>query len=263
MTEHLLFVKRRTKTVAVLVSLIFTSVLLLVPSVAQAAGGGDGCNPNRTDNYIHWYWSGVDDASGASTYGGIEADIYEYSPWVHSVSDSEYGADYTSQWVMLDNGTDWAQDGWLEYAGGVRYSWVEFNDPGVTSWDNYFPNFPINSTIYFKVTQDSACPNNVCFAFYDNGSSTPLTTSAHDWNPTDAEAESETHTAASQMPGGYDNPTETYAIEVYVPGGWQWMDGTTSTATSSGSVPSWDNVFPSPGTIGMVYYESWDSACKD
>lgn len=43
--------------------------VLTSSSPALASGGGDGCNPGRTSNYIHWYWAG-DVSSSRSSYGG-------------------------------------------------------------------------------------------------------------------------------------------------------------------------------------------------
>jgi hypothetical protein len=34
------------------------ALIMLLPGSAQAAGGGDGCNPNRPNNFLTYYFSG-------------------------------------------------------------------------------------------------------------------------------------------------------------------------------------------------------------
>jgi len=63
------------------VLLVLLLILFQVPALAE--GGGDGCNPGRTNNYSTVYFSGSDDASGTLTYGGMYGNIYEYSPYVY------------------------------------------------------------------------------------------------------------------------------------------------------------------------------------
>ena len=253
----------RVVATCVILSLLF--VLSQVPAVAE--GGGDGCNPGRSSNYLTWYWSGNDDTNYPSSYGGIYGNIFEYSPYVYDSSNSADGEDYTSQWIMLDNGNDWAQVGWFEYPGNERYTWVEFNDPGHSSWDNWFPSYSINSTIKFQITYQPTCPSDTCFSFFANNTSPQLTGSKYNWTPTDAQSNAETHDQASQIPGGYDDLPNSGAsnLHVYYPAGssgsWYTMSGETATSWSggSGSAPSWVNV-SDPGTTQTWYYD-WDSAC--
>lgn len=271
--------RRRHSTVlanraAITLALSIFLVFIFIPGGVQAAGGGDGCNPGRSSNFIHHYWSGIIDVSpGAYIYGGIRGNLLNYSPWVYNSGNSTDGPDATTQWVMLDNQSDWAQVGWIEWysagsspSGQVRNTFVEYQDAGVGGWDNYFPSFAINSTIGYKVTYDPYCPNGVCFWFYDNYSVTALTGSRFAWSPTQATAQSETLDAAAQVPGGYDNPAVASGLQVYYNAGggaWNTMFGETDTRTSSGNVPSWDVVYPASGSIGGDYYNSWDAACAD
>jgi hypothetical protein len=236
-------------------------LMVLFQFPAQASGGGDGCNPGRSSNYLTYYYSGTDDASAASSYGGIYGNIYNYSPYVSSSSSS----DFTSQWVMLDNGNEWAQIGWYESPGSVRHTFVQFNDPGVSEWTNFFSPFTINSDPEYEVDYNPSCPSVGCFAFYAQG--TWMTGSAHNWTPDDAQSYSEIHDKASQIPGGYDKTS--YAVGLHVwynagsSGSWHSMNGLDGVSTGSGGAgPSWDNV-SGKGTTGNSSYSSWDSACSN
>jgi hypothetical protein len=243
---------------AALLALLLT--LFQVP--ARAAGGGDGCNPGRSSNYVHYYYSGTDDISAPSSYGGIYGNIYNYSPYVYSSSSS----DSDSQWVMLDHsGTDWAQVGWIEFPGSVRHTFVQFNDPGVDSWTNYFAPFTINSDPEYEVDYNPSCPHVGCFAFYANG--TWLTGTGHSFTPDDAQSAAEIHDKASQIPGGYNNTSYALNLHVYynagASGSWHSMNGHNTAVDQSGNpAPSWDNVSGN-GTNGNSSYSSWDSACSN
>lgn len=129
------------------------------------------------------------------------------------------------------------------------------------SWDNYFSPYAINSSVQYIVDYNPAC--SPCFSFFANGSS--LTVSWQNWTPTDAQDFAESHDQASLFPGGYQNPAESDTISVYYDAGgggsWVGMAGETATSTSSGTVPSWLNVSPAPGTSGQTWYQAWDSAC--
>lgn len=242
------------------------ALIMVLPGSAQAAGGGDGCNPNRPNNFLTYYFSG-EYGSAPGTYRGIQAYIDQYSPWVYPVSGA---TDFTSQWVMLTNtsGTQWAQVGWWEGADGNRHTFAQFEDPGYTFWsDTDYAPFPINEDINYKVTYDPSCTDGDCFRFFSNGQQ--INHSHYDWAPNMQEDSSEIHTQASQMPGGYDNPSYSSLIEKYYPAGsgsWSYVSGNTLTEemNSSGYVtaaPSWDQVSPPSGTSGIDAYGSYDTAC--
>ena len=183
-----------------------------------------------------------------------------YSPYVSASSD------FTSQWVMLDNSNDYAQVGWYESPGSVRNTFVQFSDPGVSGWTNFFPPYTINSDPEYEVDYNPSCPHVGCFAFYAQG--TWLTGSGHSWTPDDAQAYAEIHDKASQIPGGYNNTS--YALNLHVwynagsSGSWHSMNGRNGAYTGTGGAagPSWDNVSGN-GTTGNTSYSSWDSACPN
>ncbi len=238
----------------------FIMFIFFGTGTAWASGGGDGCNPGRANNYLTYYFSG-EYGSAPGTYGGIQGFIDNYSPFVYGVS-----GDFSTQWVMLTttSGSQWAQVGWYEAPQNARYTLVQFNDPGHTFWTNLDSPYPINDAIKYKVTYDPGCTGGECFRFYAGG--TQLTSSGYNWSPTAQQDFSEIHTRASQMPGGYNNVSESAGIEKYYPAGgsgsWSSIAGTTETE-GAGSVPgpSWDQVTPANGTSGVSAYGSYDTAC--
>jgi hypothetical protein len=245
-----------SKIAAALVSFLLVSAFLAAPSVAGASGGGDGCNPHRTTNYQHYYFSGIDDESFPSYYEGIRANIFQYSPYVYN---SGGGTDVATQY--------WAQVGWIEFPGGLRYTVVQFRDPQYPQggFSDTYPSWPINSTIGYKVTYNPACPVN-CFDFYDNYSATPLIGTDWGFMPTDAQAFSEIHDQASQIPGAVQDPSQTSGIQVAdtsSSGSWYNMLGITAaySGANGGTPPAWDKVSP-VGTSYWNYYNSWDTACQ-
>lgn len=256
------FLKWRMASVTVLVALAFA----LSQAPALASGGGDGCDPGRSSNYLTYYFAGADANNAATSFGGIYGTIDNYSPYVKS-SSSE---DFTSQWVMLAySGTKWAQVGWTEYPGSQRNTFVEFQDPGVSGWDNYFPPYAINSSIKYQVTYQPTCPSDTCFSFFANNTSPQLAGTKYNWTPNDAESFAETHDQASQVPGGYFNPSSASDLHVYYnagsSGSWNNMDGHDYTETNHGGPgtgPSWDNV-SNNGLYGNTSYDTWDSTCPD
>lgn len=228
---------------------------------AYAAGGGDGCNPGRTDNYLHFYFAQAQDTPG-SPDGGVQADIYNYSPWV---AKSDYGV---TGWVGLGDSTtgSYAQIGWEEQPGSKRYTFVQFNDvPGGHFWNNLDASYPINSTHDYKTLYDpngnSGGKSGKYFTFWVDGSY--ITGSQYNWTPNFDQSGTEIHTQASQIPGGSSNK-ELFSSMQYYYGGWKSgpqsvysRDGGTSGSGQSAG-PSWDNV--QAVTNG---FNSWDSACTN
>jgi len=167
--------------------------------------------------------------------------------------------------MLDDNGTDWAQVGWIEFAGNVRDTFVQFNDPGTSYWTDLFSSYAINSTIQYEVGYNPSCPKATCFSWYANG--TWLSGSKYNWTPDDAQSFAEIHDQASQMPGGYYAPAGASNLHVDYPAGssgsWNLMYGNNKTVgpgVSHSPGPSWDNV-SDYGTYGNSSYLTWDSAC--
>jgi hypothetical protein len=168
--------------------------------------------------------------------GGVYASILNYSPFVAGPNQGASASDDTSEWVMLDHqpNPEYVQIGWLEVPGGIRYTFDEVNVTGGSFTDQYFPPFAINSTHQYKVTYD---PNNTLnhYSVYVDG--VLYSRLADATTPNDAQIFAETHTAASQIPGGKDNEAEVAEASVYPnagPGnGWANFEGATAESTGS------------------------------
>ena len=108
--------------------------LATAQSRGYAAGGGDGCNPNRSVGTEGSQWDGWVNTQ-SSVVGGAYANIYNYSPWVSTGTPSgQY--ETVSAWsaVAQDTG-NFAQVGWWEFAGShsspQRYTFVQIDVNGV------------------------------------------------------------------------------------------------------------------------------------
>ncbi len=203
--------------------------------------------------------------SGAS-FGGVDAFIEEYSPYVAPGS-----GNLATQWVMLtntNNGSQYAQIGWIERPGSKRNTVTQFSwGPGASDyWTNNYPPYAINTALEYKVLFDPNCTNGNCFTFWAGGHQWDH--SSHDWTPNDWRTFSESHNSATQFPGGYNNPTTTAGIQRYYPAGsggsWANVSGELSGNTQSPTgaltaLPRWAKIDkPSANS-----YESWDADCAN
>lgn len=232
----------------------FTAVGLLLAAVgpivmttsASASGGGDGCNPGRSDDYLTYHYAGEWEGS-ISEVGALKAEILNYSPYVYGPN-SDYS---TTEWVMLaDNYYNYVQVGWDEAPSGSRATFTSgaYGD-GSSWWFNGYPADPINSVTNYQIYFNGGSGT---FNFYDNDTEVE----EHylgGWDPTTAEIETETHTQASQTPGGYDNPNYMYNASYYVPspGDWYPLYGNASQSDAYSAVQI--------GSDGS--YDTWDWAC--
>jgi hypothetical protein len=203
------------------VSIVTAASLMIVVASAistatnvRASGGGDGCYPGRGgDSVTRWDGAGRD----YSSIGGIWGTIKVYSPWV---------ANWTSAWVMLfrdgSSVEHHVQAGWDEYAYGNRYEYFEWTYNNNGSWyriDDPPPSNWINSTHNFTVLFNN--PNAGEYTLYMDGGTPQKYYTYSDFTPNNGQAYGETHSAADQMAGGYNNH-ETFRNEhVWLPGsGW-------------------------------------------
>ena len=71
---------RRAMASVIILPLSFVG-LLAQTTPTQAAGGGDGCNPQRANNGAYYFdgWS----STPSGTINGVYTEIYNYSPWVY------------------------------------------------------------------------------------------------------------------------------------------------------------------------------------
>jgi hypothetical protein len=211
---------------------------LIAPAAPVAASGsGMGCQPGRSNDQLRYGdWSG--DVSGLG--GGLYAQIFDYSPWV------EPGVGGTSAWVMLAAGNDpgvYAQIGWIEWAYGTRYTFTQIGyiQNGTHYYSNHnAPPLPVGGTYYYTVNYNPYAAT-YPFSYYANNQ----LINQDGWLIADGtlkmgEVAGEIHSLASQMPGGWAGPSETFTDAHYwwprgSTGSWKPMNPTT------GGTPSFTN----------------------
>lgn len=104
MLLSILLPRSRVRGATIMLAGLVVGATLIVPvsPEAYAATGGDGCNPNsngsRPDNYRHYYFVNAQDGPSISE-GGIQADIFNYSPWVYRTDPG------VTAWVALGDAT--------------------------------------------------------------------------------------------------------------------------------------------------------------
>lgn len=231
---------------------------------ARLAGGVGGCRPGRPNNYLHYYWDGADSMNTGRTPGGVYASISNYAPWVAPPS-----SDDVSEWVMLDQRPSsdlYVQIGWIELAGGRRYTFDEYSFGPNTFHDNYYPPYPVNSSPRYTV---SYLPRrNRRFVTEVNGRRYDIVTKT--FAPNDAQIFAEIHTRASQLPGGTRDRGKkaNWVRNAHVwptagsSKGWRNFDGSTfTTGGSKGAGTSWMGEAPAH-SFGVNRWRTWDKACR-
>ncbi len=252
-----------------------------VPPIGQPSplsGYGDGCNPNRPDNYRDYYFAGMymNTSSFPGTNGGVYAKIKAYSPYV---APSDFGA---SEWVMVTGGTwpnlSYAQVGWFEQPHGTRNTFTEISYQSSWYVDGWYNAETVNSTPTYKLLYNPNPPNqNQYFTFYASGLKGPHGTSwINDaggiFAPNSAQINAEIHTQATQMAGGYNNRNPVTGANYYYPAGtggsWHSFQGSPAVEQNGSNdnqtlpVPSWANESPSTGS-NLTGFSTWDSACAN
>jgi hypothetical protein len=208
------------------------------------AGGGDGCNPGRSDDFKFPRWDGWHRNPGG-TVGGVYSDIYNYSPWVYYINPSN---SYVSSWVMVTNGDFYAQVGWIEMPRGARDVFTETFDHNGDDV-RYFSPKPINSQSYYTVLF-----NNTPGEFTYEVNNSVIDASTASFTPNEGFVSAETHTKSDQMAGGYNQNEYFNDTHMYYSGGWHNFSGTVENDLPSDygdSVPS--------GTQLLI----WDRACPN
>lgn len=209
----------------------------LTPSAALAK-----CNPGRTNDGNH-YWLGWY-RSPSSTPGGVYSSILNYSPWVYSGS-------AVRGWTMLNNGgSNWAQVDWWEYAGGTRYTFVQWTT-SPNNWQTKFWNPQSTGSYTYYSTLYNNTPGD--FTFQVAGSTIDQETASYTQN--EAEIDGEIDTLADQMPGGYNsNAHEVFSdSNIYLNAAWQAFSGTVTNSNST--------YFGNSNT-SSTYDMAWDKACS-
>lgn len=246
--------RRRFRHVALVVGALLTLLAWAgaSPITAGASGGGDGCNPGRNgDSTTRWDGAGRD----YSGIGGIWGTIKVYSPYV---------ANWTSGWVMLwldgSSVEHHVQAGWDEYPGGYRYIYFEWTYNNNGSWtrtdDNpQNPSNWINTTHNFTVLFNN--PNSGEYTLYMDSGYPQKYYTYSDFTPNNGQAYGETHSAADQMAGGYNNHETFRSEQVWLPGsGWVWAN---LNAWSSNTSPGWYSYSKPNGSDEDI----WDQKCSN
>ncbi|MGH9066231.1 MAG: hypothetical protein ACRD0J_01710, partial [Acidimicrobiales bacterium] len=173
------------------------------------------CDPHRANNGVT-YFTGWHHGVGARV-GGTLADIANYSPWV-------YPGQAVYAWVMITiAGSQWAQIGWEEQAGGYRETFIQWTtSPHVWHEKDSSPS-KVGSLPEYKVLFGNPGPND--FSFYNYSTGYEMVEPAY-WTPTGSQQFGEIHTLADQMPGGVQDPEVWRYSQVYYNGGWYPYAGT-------------------------------------
>jgi hypothetical protein len=201
-----------------------------------------GLDSAPTTYFSGWWRSRP--SSGASSLGGIRANINVGDPWVQP--DSRFlGDTFAMSWVMLDStigpnsGEQYAQAGWIQHEGqgGLSYAFGEWNNQGTSNNTCRITmmNSPlaIGSTHLFKTTYKSGPGTGSYNFFYDSNwiadSNDPYCGSGRgvSFTPQHAENYSEAKDRSSEMGGGYNtnqffnNVNVWYGVAGTLNGAWE------------------------------------------
>jgi len=243
------------------------------PTKAQIPNSccGEGCNPNRSSSdYSTSHWDGWKYNGAGQNIGGVYADIWNYSPWVWPAGNS---GDYSAAWTMLTTDhpyqTDagFAQIGWYEKQGGARSTFTQFHEYGGGFRTLLYAPQAVNTYSYYDTFYN---PSTNAITFQVNSSGIGETYYPQTFVPGEGQVSGETHTLASQMPGGYSssyNYEDLFHSSIYVNGAWQAFPNppnsggrvTTFRADYYGNDNSgyYGQTTPNNGNISI-----WDKACK-
>jgi hypothetical protein len=200
----------------------------VAPHNLNAMCCGDGCNPNRTDDFEWHRWDGWKHNVGGFVIGGAQGDIWNYSPWVAPVGG--YHLNFVTSWAMITTdhpyGVDagYAQVGWIEFSGGERDTYVQEHDYGGGRRTILYSPQGVNTYTYYDVFYD---PNSNSVTFQVAGSGLGETYHPSNWKPGEAQVSGETLSLADQMPGGHgsaSNYEDLFWSEYYYNGAWQYFN---------------------------------------
>jgi hypothetical protein len=195
-----------------IVSAIFIVITMGTVAVMSGASAANAkCRTGRA-NDGNYYWDGWDRGSGQ----GVYSQIYNYSPWVST-------SNGVVAWTMVDIGENqqhWAQVGWLESTGGVRYTFVEWTNSGYYYTKLFNPQ-PVGSFSYYTTLW-----NNTPGKFTFQVNSSTIDKENADFTPDDSQISGEIKSLIDQMPGARQNNENFDDSHVYI-GGWQNFNGST------------------------------------
>lgn len=173
--------------------------LALMLAWATPVFANSNCNPGRTNDYLTYRWDAWD-LTGIN-FSGVWGTIEDQSPYLHQTPGSQGNS---STWIMLANSTEYIQIGWLDYHGAiydVRQGFTEWDlNDGTGAHRDYFSDISDDSTSAMGV---SYAAGNNRFDLTQAGSFWRSVTPA--FVPASIQVSTETHSAADQFPGGYND----------------------------------------------------------
>ena len=204
-----------------------------------------GCHPLRLDDGPTNYFTGWVRSPGA-VVGGVYASILNYSPWT---STSTVYDNRVVAWTMLNASQTqlFAQVGWWAYPWGDQHTFYEYTDTSGGSFIKHdITPEGIGTSSYYTVLYD---PNQNIFTFQVQG--VTIATAPSTFVPNEAQIFGETHTLASQVPGGAFNPEVFADSQIYVTGAWQAFSGVDASTNPYGQISD----------VSNTQRKIWDTQC--
>jgi hypothetical protein len=220
-------------------ALVATAVLFAAMVISPLPAGA-WCNPGHP--FVQGnFFAGWDRYIGSTT-GGIYGNISIYDPYVN------YGD--VSGWNMLDDGSHYAQIGYLVHTGAPGSPTVVFTEWNAPTGFDY-EEFPMvgGNPVEFKVLYGNT-PGR--FTYYAGG--------VYKWSndatftPNDGQNYGELQAQSDQMLGAKQNHVVLSNVHLYFSAGWKNFDGSSSSSNSSW----WGSHKDS-----SVQNEIWDNVCNN
>jgi hypothetical protein len=230
--------ERRLSARRILLALVVSTIAAIGPATSVPVLAK--CDPGRADDG-RYYFDGWYKTPGG-TVGGVGSNIVNYSPWVHVTDDS------VSAWTMTANGSLYAQVGWLEFPGSVRYTFTEYTTSDHNWHRKYFGAYPLGASTRYTTLYGNTAGY---FTFLVNGGQ--IDKEPAQFVPNNGQNYGEIHTYDDQMPGGY-NLHETFRnTQIYYSGAWHAFQGTGYTSAAPFHYSTNDS--------GQYNLDIWDGAC--
>lgn len=212
------------------------SLAALVPSVSAA------CMPARPN--IAGLWFAGTARTPAAWPRAVQSKIEEYSPFVAA------GAAESSAWNMLSKGGNrWSQVGWWTSSNGLRQTFLQYTNDNNRWFTEVFPAAPVGATPNYETIYDIASTD-----WLWKRDNAVLHTVNAEFQPTTAQADGETHSKASQMPGGIANKVSIFEVHYIPNNGNQWLDTASQPFITDGTIHA-------AAKLSNEYYTIWDKAC--
>jgi hypothetical protein len=242
-------------------------IAFLTPTPARAAGGGDGCNPNRAagsegTQLDDWY------NTQSSAIGGAYANIYNYSPYVATGSGTNGVNETVAAWTVVAKDTNnFGQVGWMEWGYGhtppLRHVFVQIESGGVYQTQYFDAQTQDTSTYYTTLFSPNGSGGTLSFQVAGSTlslNSTLTAAASVTWQPLWSKISGEVLNGADQMPGDQrSGKAETFEDSSFYQGGsWHAYSGNSGTATENFQSTYWSNSTASEtGKGGTLSIKDW------